>query len=106
AAVVAECGGRLIDETIAYVTSDEPRESAYATGYEITDQLPFNMKKLKALLRERGVGVLTVKKRGSPVEPEELRRKMKLQGPATATVFLTRVAGAPTMLLGHPLKRP
>ncbi len=103
---MAECGGRLIDETIAYVTSDEPRESAYATGYEITDQLPFNMKKLKALLRERGVGVLTVKKRGSPVEPEELRRKMKLQGPATATVFLTRVAGAPTMLLGHPLKRP
>ncbi len=106
AAVVARCGGRLIDETIAYVTSDEPHPSPYATGYEITDQLPFHMKRLKALLRERRIGVLTVKKRGSAVEPEELRRKMKLQGPHAATVFLTRVAGAPTMLIGQPLKRP
>ena len=28
---------------------------------------------------------------------------MKPQGPNSATVFLTRVAGAPTMLIGHPL---
>lgn len=56
--------------------------------------------KLKALLRERGIGTLTVKKRGSAVEPEELRKKVKPSGPHTATVFLTRVAGAPTMLIG------
>ncbi|MEV1044635.1 class I SAM-dependent methyltransferase [Streptomyces sp. NPDC049916] len=102
--IVERCGGRLVDETIAYVTSDAPYSSPYVAGYEITDQLPFNMKRLKALLREREVGVLTVKKRGSPVEPEELRRRMKLSGPGSATVFLTRVAGAPTMLLGHPLR--
>ncbi|MEV2234454.1 methyltransferase domain-containing protein [Streptomyces phaeochromogenes] len=95
-------GGGLIDETIAYITADSLKDSPYATAYEITDQLPFSVKKLKALLRERGVGVLTVKKRGSAVEPEELRRKVKPQGPNSATVFLTRVKGAPTMLLGHP----
>ncbi|MFF1482277.1 methyltransferase domain-containing protein [Streptomyces sp. NPDC058301] len=105
AEIVTACGGRLIDETIAYVTSDEPYDSPFTTAYEITDELPFNMKKLKALLRERGVGVLTVKKRGSAVEPEELRRKMKLQGRASATVFLTRVAGAPTMLIGRPVRQ-
>ncbi|MFC9248790.1 methyltransferase domain-containing protein [Streptomyces sp. NPDC057136] len=104
--IVDRCGGRLVDETIAYVTSDELYVSPYTTAYEITDALPFNMKKLKALLRERKVGILTVKKRGSAVEPEELRRKMKLQGPNAATVFLTRVAGAPAMLVGQPLKRP
>ncbi|WP_392873510.1 methyltransferase domain-containing protein [Streptomyces sp. LN499] len=102
--IVERSGGRLIDETIAYVTSDEPYDSPYTSAYEITDRLPFNMKKLKALLRERKVGVLTVKKRGSAVEPEELRRKMKLQGPNAATVFLTRAAGAPTMLIGHPVR--
>ncbi|MDQ1026763.1 SAM-dependent methyltransferase [Streptomyces umbrinus] len=95
-------GGGLVDETIAYVTADSLDPTPYATVYEITDQLPFSVKKLKALLRERGVGVLTVKKRGSAVEPEELRRKVKPQGPNSATVFLTRVKGAPTMLLGHP----
>ncbi|GHI05559.1 methyltransferase [Streptomyces cellostaticus] len=104
-AEVAEdvCGG-LLDETIAYVTADELCPTPYASAYEITDQLPFNVKKLKALLREREVGTLTVKKRGSAVEPEELRRKVKPQGPNAATVFLTRVAGAPTMLIGAPAR--
>ncbi|WP_459182921.1 class I SAM-dependent methyltransferase [Streptomyces sp.] len=102
-AEVAEAlDGGLIDETIAYVTADELRPVPYATAYEITDVLPFNLKRLKALVREREIGVLTVKKRGSAVEPEELRRKVKPQGPGSATVFLTRVNGAPSMLLGRP----
>jgi SAM-dependent methyltransferase len=105
AEVAEEVGGGLLDATIAYVTADEPRPTPYATAYEITDHLPFNVKKLKALLREREVGVLTVKKRGSAVEPEELRRKVlpKPHGSGAVTVFLTRVAGAPAMLLGHPV---
>ncbi|MFF3414180.1 methyltransferase domain-containing protein [Streptomyces sp. NPDC002698] len=106
AEVAEDLDGGLVDETIAYVTADELRPTPYASAYEITDRLPFNVKKLKALLRERGVGVLTVKKRGSAVEPEELRRKVKPQGPHSATVFLTRVAGAPTMLVGAPAKPP
>ncbi|RDG35602.1 class I SAM-dependent methyltransferase, partial [Streptomyces corynorhini] len=103
AEVAEELDGGLIDETIAYITADEARATPYATAYEITDELPFHLKRLKALLREREVGVLTVKKRGSAVEPEELRRRMKLKGPNAATVFLTRVAGAPAMLIGHPV---
>ncbi|MER7838883.1 class I SAM-dependent methyltransferase [Streptomyces sp. NPDC096040] len=102
AEVAEELDGGLVDPTIAYVTADTLRATPYATPYEITDRLPFNVKKLKALLREREVGTLTVKKRGSAVEPEELRRKVKPQGPNAATVFLTRVAGAPTMLVGAP----
>ncbi|MEZ3177458.1 methyltransferase domain-containing protein [Streptomyces pimonensis] len=106
AEVAAELDGGLIDPTIAYVTADEHRPTPYATAYELTDRLPFNVKRLKALLRERRVGVLTVKKRGSAVEPEELRRKVlsKPYGPESVTVFLTRVDGAPTMLLGHPVR--
>ncbi|MFE1236818.1 methyltransferase domain-containing protein [Streptomyces tendae] len=104
AEVAEDLDGGLIDPTIAYVTADELLPTPYATAYEITDRMPFNVKKLKALLRERGVGTLTVKKRGSAVEPEELRKKVKPQGPNAATVFLTRVAGAPTMLIGHPAR--
>ncbi|GAA3499802.1 methyltransferase domain-containing protein [Streptomyces albogriseolus] len=106
AEVAEPLDGGLIDPTIAYITADTLNPTPYATAYEITDRLPFNVKKLKALLREREVGVLTVKKRGSAVEPEELRRKAlpKPHGTASVTVFLTRVAGAPTMLLGHPAR--
>ncbi|NEA62260.1 methyltransferase domain-containing protein [Streptomyces sp. SID12488] len=104
AEMAEEVGGGLVDETIAYVTADELRVTPHASAYEITDQLPFGVKKLKALLRERGVGVLTVKKRGSAVEPEELRKMVKPRGANSATVFLTRVAGAPAMLVGHPVR--
>ncbi|WP_309053474.1 methyltransferase domain-containing protein [Streptomyces sp.] len=106
AEVAAEVDGGLIDATIAYVTADALVPTPYAAAYEITDELPFNLKKLKALLREREVGTLTVKKRGSAVEPEEIRRKVKPKGPNAATVLLTRVAGAPTMLIGRPAGGP
>ncbi|GAB7032823.1 class I SAM-dependent methyltransferase [Streptomyces sp. NPDC021749] len=100
--VARQVDGRLIDPTIAYVTADALRPTPFATAYVITDVLPFHVKRLKALLRERGVGVAVIKKRGSAVEPEELRKKLKLGGGASCTIFLTRVAGAPTMLLGQP----
>ncbi|MFH8567071.1 methyltransferase domain-containing protein [Streptomyces sp. NPDC017993] len=101
--VARQVGGRLIDPTIAYITADSLTGTPYATAYAITDVLPFNVKKLKALLREREVGIAVIKKRGSAVEPEELRKKLKLgSGRKSCTIFLTRVAGAPTMLLGQP----
>lgn len=102
AEVAEQLGAGLIDPTIAYLTADQLRPTPFATAYEITDVLPFGLKKLKALLRERRVGTLVVKKRGSAIEPEELRRKLKPEGPNSCTVFLTRAAGAPTMLLGRP----
>ncbi|QPL93529.1 SAM-dependent methyltransferase [Streptomyces clavuligerus] len=104
AEIAEELNGGLIDATIAYITSDEAHPAPpFTTAYEITDVLPFHLKNLKALVREREIGTLTVKKRGSAVEPEEVRRRVKPKGPNMATVFLTRVDGAPSMLIGQPL---
>ncbi|QMU72694.1 class I SAM-dependent methyltransferase [Streptacidiphilus sp. P02-A3a] len=104
AEVAEQLDATLIDPTIAYLTTDRLRPTPYATAYEIGDVLPFGLKKLKALLRERGVGTVVIKKRGSAIEPEELRRRLKPEGVNSCTVFLTRVAGAPTMLLGQPVR--
>lgn len=108
AEVAAQVAGRLLDPTIAYVTSDALHPTPYATAYEITDVLPFNVKKLRALLRARQIGTVTIKKRGSAVTPEELRGKLRLEGVNATTIILTRTAGAPTVLLGHPVgdRRP
>ncbi|NYI05955.1 class I SAM-dependent methyltransferase [Allostreptomyces psammosilenae] len=103
AEVAEQLGGHLIDPTIAYITADTPGPSPYTSAYEITDVLPFNLKRLRAIVRERAIGTLTVKKRGSAVQPEELRRRVKPAGPNAATVIVTRVAGAPTMLLAQPV---
>ncbi len=98
----ATIGGTLADPEIAYVYADSAHRTPFARCYRITDVLPFSLKGLRALLRERGVGRLTVKKRGSALEPEVLRRQLKLAGPNEATVVLTRVAGKPTVLVCQP----
>ena len=103
-AVVAEqLGGWLLDPTIAYVSTDSPQLSAFTRRYRVEDVVPFQLKRLRALLRARGVGDVVVKKRGTAVQPEELRRQLRLDGTGpTRTLVLTRVAGAPIVLLVDP----
>jgi hypothetical protein len=101
-AVAAGVHGGLVDEHIAYVTSDESFRTPFARSYEVLDELPFKEKALKAALRERGIGPLTIKKRGVDVVPEDLRKRLSLGGEQEATLVLTRVAGRGTALLVRP----
>lgn len=98
-AAVARIGGALLDPTIAYITADTRIESPFARVWEITDALPFNLKRLRAYLRERDIGQVMIKKRGSPLEPDALARDLRLSGPERATLFLTRVAGVHTVIV-------
>lgn len=85
---------RTIDPTIAYLTSDAGIDSPFVSGYEVSDVLPFNMKKLRAVVAERGYGSLTVKKRGADVDPALLRKQLRPAGPNSAVLIVTRVGGA------------
>jgi SAM-dependent methyltransferase len=101
--VAADLGATLVDPTIAYLTSDAAApDSPWVTSYRVEEVLPFNLKKLKALLRARGVGRVTVKKRGSAIEPEELARQLRGPGAGAAVVVVTRVAGRPTAVVCAP----
>jgi len=103
-AVAADVHGGLLDEHIAYVTSDVPVHTPFARGYEVLEELPYREKALRAALRERGVGTLTIKKRGVDVVPDQLRKRLALTGDTEATIVLTRVAGSGgTALLVRPL---
>ncbi|MGW4297691.1 THUMP-like domain-containing protein, partial [Micromonospora chersina] len=105
--LVAELAGdldaTLADPSIAYLYGDEARPTPFGRCLEITDVLPFSLKRLRALLRERRVGRVEILKRGSALEPEKLRRDLKLAGGEAASLVLTRVAGAPTVLICRPL---
>ncbi|KMM46855.1 MAG: class I SAM-dependent methyltransferase [Cellulomonas sp.] len=101
--VALDVRGRLVDPTIAYVTSDELQATPFATAYRVLDRMPFGLKRLRTYLRERGVGRLTIKKRGTAVVPEQLRRQLDLRGDATATIVLTRVAGHQSVLVVEPV---
>jgi len=95
----ATVGGTLADPQIAYVYTDAAQDTPFARRYEVVDELPFSVKRLRAVLRARGVGQVTITKRGSAVDVERLRRDLRLAGDGSAVVVLTRVAGAPTALL-------
>jgi SAM-dependent methyltransferase len=89
-----------LDESIAYLTADTLVQSPLARAWIIDDWLPFNLKKLRAYLRERNVGRVTVKKRGSPITPEELIAKLRLPGDGEErVVVLTHVMGQPAVLI-------
>jgi hypothetical protein len=97
--VAVRVDGRLIDPTIAYVTSDVLHRDPSATAYRVLDTMPFGLKRLRTYLRERGVGRLTIKKRGTAVVPEQLRKQLDLRGDGEATIVLTRVAGHQQVLV-------
>ncbi|HEX7716741.1 MAG TPA: class I SAM-dependent methyltransferase [Marmoricola sp.] len=101
-AVAAGVRGGLLDEHIAYVTSDESFHTPFARSYRVVEELPHREKPLRAALRERGIGRLTIKKRGVTVVPDELRRRLDLTGDAEGTIVLTRVAGRGVCLLVQP----
>ena len=90
--LAARLGAAKVDRDIAYLTADSRVTTPLARVYALEDHLPFNLKKLRAYLRARNVGRVVVKKRGSPLEPEELIRRH----PSPTPQVLVVTDGQPT----------
>jgi hypothetical protein len=96
----------LFAPEIAYLTSAMPIESPWLKGYRVLDNLVFDRKKLKAYLRERNIGTLEIKKRGSDIVPEQLRKELAPKGEGAATLIVTRVGDAHRVLVAEAIGRP
>lgn len=101
-------GGQLLDPTIAYFTSDNLTDGGdhplpLAKGYRIIDTMPYSIKPLRAYLRERNIGRVTIKKRGIGVTPERLRPQLNLKGDQECTIILTRMGNSKQILITQPL---
>jgi hypothetical protein len=101
--VSAGVRGHLLDEKTAYVTSADHFRTPFARAFRVLEEVPFREKQLRAALRERRVGRLTIKKRGVSVSPDELRKRLSLSGDEEATLVLARVAGKGRAFLVDPL---
>ncbi len=88
-----------LDDTIAYLTADERPETPWMRGWRVLDWLPFGVKALRSYLRERNVGRVTVKKRGTAVTPDSLIPQLRLKGDETRTLVLTRARGRQIVLI-------
>ncbi len=92
-----------IDPTIAYLTASELAITPFAQAYRVIESLPFSLKKLNQRLNALGAGRVVVKKRGSPIEPQELERALKLKGPSSAEfiVVLTHIKGVHSAIIAQ-----
>jgi hypothetical protein len=96
-------GLTLIAPDIAYLSSDTRINSPWLKGYEVIDDLVFDRKKLKAYVRENDIGILEIKKRGSDISPEVLRKQLAPKGAGAATLIVTRVGDAHRVLVTQPI---
>ncbi len=102
AAVATQTDAAQLDPTIAYLTADTMVPTPFGAWWEIDAAMPFQLKRLRALLRERGIGRVAVKRRGSAISPDELIARLRLRGEGKATVVLTRVNSEPWVLVCTP----
>ena len=94
-------GAHMLSARIAYLTSDILVSTPFARGFRILDEFPLDVKTLAREMRTRGIGTLEVKKRGVDIDPAEFRKKLRLQGPHSATLILTRIGERRAALLAE-----
>ena len=103
AGLVQELGRQLnaaqLDPDIAYLTANQYIPTPFGRCWAIEAWFPFQLKRLREALRQRQVGQVTIKKRGSPLQPESLIRQLRLAGSERRVVFLTHLRGRPIVIL-------
>ncbi len=99
--LAAEHGLARVTAGIAYWTGDAPPIDAALSCFEVESVLPLDVKRLRALLRDRHVGRLEIKKRGVATSPERLRQDLRLAGEEARTLIVTRLDRRVTAILAQ-----
>lgn len=87
----ARCGLWQLDPDIAYLSGETL--PAGVRGFEVLQSVAFNEKRLRATLRAHDCGPLEILVRGVDVDPDVLRRRLRLAGKQSLTAVLTRIGG-------------
>ncbi|MDO5082132.1 MAG: SAM-dependent methyltransferase [Arachnia propionica] len=92
AGLVAEAAphAHLLAASVAYLTSDAPLASPFATDYKVLEVLENDTATLRHWVKAHRVGSLEIKRRAIDVDPAVLRRQLRPKGDAHATMILTR----------------
>ena len=93
-------GLRQLDPQIAYLTGDTV--PAGERGFRVIERLPVAEKALRGALAARGCGSLEVLVRGLDVDPDRLRKRLKLKGTEPYALILTRIGRQGVAFLCEP----
>ncbi|MFT3661622.1 MAG: class I SAM-dependent methyltransferase [Gordonia sp. (in: high G+C Gram-positive bacteria)] len=93
-------GLRQLDPQIAYLTGDAV--PAGERGFRVIERLPVHEKTLRGALAARGCGSLEILVRGVEVEPDRLRKRLKLKGDTPYALIVTRIGRSGVAFLCEP----
>jgi len=85
-------GAWLLDAEVAYLSTDEPVVTPFASVFEVLETMDTNERTLRTWVREHHIGTLEIKKRALDLDPAALRRRLRPAGPHQATLILARTA--------------
>jgi hypothetical protein len=105
-ALAEQLDAHPIDPQVQLLTATHHTPTPFATAFAVEHVAPFHVRLLRDYLRERHVGRITVIKRGSPADADDLLRKLRLDGAHHRTVVLTRTDGWHAMIVGERLSCP
>lgn len=104
--LAATVDGSELDDGVGYVTAGRVHPLPWARWYAVQEVLPLRSRQVRAWLRARGAGRVTLKKRGVAVDPAAFRAELRLSGEGPEVLLvLTRVAGRPAALVVEPVPR-
>lgn len=78
-----------LDPDIAYLSGDRLPDGV--RGFEVLDQIGYHERRLRSALADRSVGAVEILVRGLDVDPDLLRRRLRLRGCGQLAVILTRL---------------
>lgn len=83
--------GHLFDDQLAYIVSSHQCTHPLTQSFVIDEVHPFGLKRLNRRLMDLGIGEVELKKRAAPIEPEQMRHRLKLvPGGQSAVIIFTR----------------
>jgi hypothetical protein len=89
-----------LDPHIAYLSGDTLRQTPFARALPVLAHMPFQLKQLRGFLRQNDWRVDEIKKRGFPLEPEQLRRRLgRDTGTRPVTLVATRLGQKPVVFI-------
>jgi hypothetical protein len=96
-------GAWQIDQQIAFLSLDAPVHTPFGRLLHVTDQLPWEVKTLRARLRALDVGKVDIRRRGLAGDVERVRRDLRLSGSRHAVLVMTRHRDRPWALICTPV---
>ena len=94
ACLAEQMGAHLVSESIAYLSGPTLHQTPFASAFEVIDHVNLRVKNIQQVLRALNVGRVEIKKRGADIQPDALRKSLKLKGDAEAVIIATRIRGA------------